>query len=659
MSKIRVYELAKMLGLSSKELVNFLRELGVDVKTHMSSIDTETAQLVEEAFRGERTPSEKDAVEEAAEVEEVIVPENATVGEGAERLNMPVADVVKTLVQKGLMVPADSPVDEKVLKALSEAYGKEFSLSREKHEEKAPAVALKVKPKPKGENLKPRPPVVTIMGHVDHGKTTLLDYIRHTNVTAREAGGITQHIGASVVEHQGQKIVFLDTPGHEAFTAMRARGAQVTDIVVLVVAADDGVMPQTVEAINHANAAGVPIIVAVNKVDKPNARPEVIRRQLADLGLIPEEWGGDTVMVDISAKTGQGVDHLLEMILLVAELAELKADSTVNAEGAVIEARLDKGKGPVATVIVQQGTLRQGDVVLFDSTWGRIRAMQDDKGKSVKEATPSMPVEITGLNDVPQAGELFRKIESEKEARDAIERKKIEREVEAEHPRRFTLEEFYERIEMGEKQQLNIVLKCDVRGSLEALKASLLNLATEEVGISIVHEGVGNISESDIMLASASNAVILGFDVKLSNDVKKIAEREGVQVRLYRVIYDLIDDVRAALEGMLAPTLKENVTGHAEVRAVFSVPNLGSVAGCYVLDGTIRRSAKVRILRSGAAVWEGAISSLKRFKDDVREVSAGYECGIGFADYHDFRKGDIIEAFEVVEEKRRLEDAKR
>lgn len=648
-----------MLGLSSKELVNFLRELGVDVKTHMSSIDTETAQLVEEAFRGERTPSEKDAVEEAAEVEEVIVPENATVGEVAERLNMPVADVVKTLVQKGLMVPADSPVDEKVLKALSEAYGKEFSLSREKHEEKAPAVALKVKPKPKGENLKPRPPVVTIMGHVDHGKTTLLDYIRHTNVTAREAGGITQHIGASVVEHQGQKIVFLDTPGHEAFTAMRARGAQVTDIVVLVVAADDGVMPQTVEAINHANAAGVPIIVAVNKVDKPNARPEVIRRQLADLGLIPEEWGGDTVMVDISAKTGQGVDHLLEMILLVAELAELKADPNVNAEGAVIEARLDKGKGPVATVIVQQGTLRQGDIVLFDSTWGRIRAMQDDKGKSVKEATPSMPVEITGLNDVPQAGELFRKIESEKEARDAIERKKIEREVEAEHPRRLTLEEFYERIEMGEKQQLNIVLKCDVRGSLEALKASLLNLATEEVGISIVHEGVGNISESDIMLASASNAVILGFDVKLSSDVKKIAEREGVQVRLYRVIYDLIDDVRAALEGMLAPTLKENVTGHAEVRAVFSVPDLGSVTGCYVLDGTIRRSAKVRILRSGAAVWEGAISSLKRFKDDVREVSAGYECGIGFADYHDFRKGDIIEAFEVVEEKRRLEDAKR
>lgn len=645
-----------MLGVSNKELVNFLRELGVDVKTHMSSIDTDTAQLVEEAFRGERTPSAKDAVEEAAEIEEVIVPENATVGEVAERLNMPVADVVKALVQKGLMVPADSPVDEKVLKALSEAYGKEFLLSREKYEEKAP---VKAKLKPKGENLKPRPPVVTVMGHVDHGKTTLLDYIRHTNVTAREAGGITQHIGASVVEHQGQKIVFLDTPGHEAFTAMRARGTQVTDIVVLVVAADDGVMPQTVEAINHANAAGVPIIVAVNKVDKPNARPDVIRRQLADLGLIPEEWGGDTVMVDISAKTGQGVDHLLEMILLVAELAELKADPTVNAEGAVIEAKLDKGKGPVATVIVQQGTLRQGDIVLFDSTWGRIRAMQDDKGKSVKEATPSMPVEITGLNDVPQAGELFRKIESEKEARDAIERKKIEREVEAEHPRRLTLEEFYERIEMGEKQQLNIVLKCDVRGSLEALKASLLNLATEEVGISIVHEGVGNISESDIMLASASNAVILGFDVKLSSDVKKIAEREGVQVRLYRVIYDLIDDVRAALEGMLAPTLKENVTGHAEVRAVFSVPNLGSVAGCYVLDGTIRRSAKVRILRSGAAVWEGAISSLKRFKDDVREVSAGYECGIGFADYHDFREGDIIEAFEVVEEKRRLEDAKR
>lgn len=648
-----------MLGLSNKELVNFLRELGLDVKTHMSSIDTETAQLVEEAFRSERAPSAKMAEEGAAKVEEVIVPENATVGELAELLNMSVTDVVKTLVQKGLMVPANSPVNEKVLKVLSEAYGKEFSLSREGHEGKVSTVALKVKLKPKGENLKPRPPVVTVMGHVDHGKTTLLDYIRHTNVTAREAGGITQHIGASVVEHQGQKIVFLDTPGHEAFTAMRARGAQVTDIVVLVVAADDGVMPQTVEAINHANAAGVPIIVAVNKVDKPNARPEVIRRQLADLGLIPEEWGGDTVMVDISAKTGQGVDHLLEMILLVAELAELKADPTVDAEGAVIEARLDKGKGPVATVIVQQGTLRQGDVVLFDSTWGRIRAMQDDKGRSVKEATPSMPVEITGLNDVPQAGELFRKIESEREARDAIERKKIEREIEAEHPRRLTLEEFYERIEMGEKQQLNIVLKCDVRGSLEALKASLMKLATEEVGINVIHEGVGNISESDIMLASASNAVILGFDVKLSSDVKKIAEREGVQVRLYRVIYDLIDDVKAALEGMLAPTLKESVTGHAEIRAVFSVPNLGSVAGCYVLDGVIRRNAKVRILRGGVAVWEGAISSLKRFKDDVREVSAGYECGIGFADYHDFKEGDIIEAFEVVEEKRRLEDAKR
>ena len=503
----------------------------------------------------------------------------------------------------------------------------------------------------------PRPPIVTVMGHVDHGKTTLLDYIRETNVTAKEAGGITQHIGASVVEHDGKKIVFLDTPGHEAFTSMRARGAKVTDIVVLIVAADDGVMPQTIEALNHARAANTPIIVAINKIDKPAAKPDRVRQQLADLGLIPENWGGDTIMVDISAKTGQNVDQLLEMILLVAEMHELTADYDANPEGVVIEAELDKGKGAVATVIVQQGTLRRGDVLLFETTWGRVRAMIDHLGRNVNEVTPSMPAEILGLEDVPQPGERFVKVEDEKIAREAVEQYlEKKRHQEMQTAKRASFEELFEQMKKGEKPTLRLILKSDVQGTLEAIKSSLLRLSVEEVGIEIIHEGVGGITESDTMLADASNAIIVGFNVRPDSNARRLAEQKGIEIRLYRTIYDLLDDVKAAVEGMLAPRLKEQILGEAEIRAVFKVPKVGQVAGCYVREGVIRRNAKARVIRDGIVVWEGPLLSLKRFKDDVREVSAGYECGIGLAGFQDLKEGDILEAFEIVEEKRHLSD---
>jgi translation initiation factor IF-2 len=483
-----------------------------------------------------------------------------------------------------------------------------------------------------------------------------LDYIRKTKITEREAGGITQHIGASTLEYEGKKIVFLDTPGHEAFTAMRARGAQATDIVILVVAADDGVMPQTVEALNHAKASGVPIVVAVNKIDKPDARPDRVRQQLADHGLIPEEWGGDTIFVDISAKSGEGIDQLLEMVLLVADMCELKADPTIEPEGVVIEAELDKGKGPVATVIVQQGTLRRGDILLTETAWGRVRAMIDDLGKQVDEAGPSKAVEILGFDRVPQPGEIFRTISSEKEARQAIDdRVQEQKKAEAEPSRRITLEDLYGKMQKGETPSLKVVIKCDVQGSLEALKSSMQKLETDEVQINFIHEGVGRISESDVMLASASEAIIIGFNVRPDSNAKKMAEAEGVQIRLYRVIYDVIDDVRSALEGMLTPTIKENVIGQAEVRAVFKVPKAGKIAGCFVQEGQIKRNAKVRLIRDGVVIWDGSLDALKRFKDDVREVKAGYECGMNLANFQDVREGDILEAYELVEEKRTLD----
>jgi len=650
MSKIRVYELAKMLGKTNKEMMNLLKDLGIEVNNHMNSIESETAQLVEDALLEK---SEKPAGDEKP-AKRVVVPRGAPINEVATLLGKKAGELVKILVSSGHMIPADSPVTDEILEVLSDELGVEIAADDEKAPEDH-AVLMK-KPVFKGDNLQERAPIITVMGHVDHGKTTLLDHIRKTRITETEAGGITQHIGASTVVHKGRRIVFLDTPGHEAFTAMRARGAQATDIVILVVAADDGVKPQTIEALNHAKASGVPIVVAVNKIDKPEARPDRVRQQLSDHGLVPEEWGGDTIAVDISAVTGHGIDQLLEMVLIVADLLELKADPTVSPEGTVIEARLDKGKGPVATVLVQQGTLRRADVIQIDSAWGKIRAMIDDAGNQIDEAGPSTAVEILGFSSVPQPGELFSLAQNEKEARQAIsDREAARKGAVSAPPKKITLEEMYDRMQMGETPVLSVVLKCDVQGSLEALKASLKRIETSEVGIRFVHEGVGRISESDVMLASASEAIIIGFNVRPDPNARRIAEDEGVQIRLYRIIYDVIEDVHAALEGMLAPTLREHVLGQAEIRAIFKVPRAGKVAGCYVTDGVIKRGAKVRLIRDGVVFWEGTLSALRRFKDDAREVSAGYECGMSFSNQQDFQEGDMVEAFELVEERRTLE----
>lgn len=658
--KIRIYELAKMLNIDNKDLLQIIQDLGVEAKSHMSSIDTDVAQIIEETLREEKESKlGKRSEEVATTLDTLEISEGSTVEDVANRLGKPATTLVKELISAGFMVPANAVINEDIAKTINKVVGVNVKIvpasAETKDEPRVRTVEPKKHEKPK--NLLPRPPIVTVMGHVDHGKTTLLDYIRKTNVTAREFGGITQHIGASVVEHNGKKIVFLDTPGHEAFTSMRARGAQVTDIVVLIVAADDGVMPQTIEALNHAKAANTPIIVAINKIDKPSAKPDRVKQQLADLGLIPEEWGGDTIMVEISAKTGLNVDQLLEMILLVAEMNELVADYEATPQGVVIEAELDKGKGPVANVIVQQGTLRRGDILLFETTWGRVRAMMDHLGRNVDEVTPSLPAKILGLEDVPQAGERFIKVDDERAAREAVEQymeKKRQQEMQA--VKRTSLEELFEQMEKGEKPVVRMILKSDVQGTLEAIKSSLMRLAVEEVGIEVVHEGVGRITESDVMLADASNAIIIGFNVRPDGNAKKLAEQKGIQIRLYRTIYDVIDDVKAAVEGMLAPKLKEQILGEAEVRAVFKVPKVGQIAGCYVREGVIKRNAKARVIRDGVVIWEGSLLSLKRFKDDVREVNAGYECGIGLAGFQDLREGDIIEAFEVVEEKRHLSD---
>lgn len=664
LSKIRVYELAKMLGISNRDLLTMLEDLGIEAKTHMSSIDNDVAQLIEEAIHDKKTQQPPIAEKEETKVKEkliISVRETATVKDVATQMGIPVAEAVKALVDEGIMAPAGTQVNESILVVLGEAYDVDFefeessSTLKEKAAEEAQG-ASHGKPIFHGDHMEPRPPIVTVMGHVDHGKTTLLDYIRKTNITAREAGGITQHIGASTVMYENKKIVFLDTPGHEAFTAMRARGAQATDIAILVVAADDGLMPQTREAINHAQAASVPIVVAVNKIDKPAARPDRVRQQLSDVGLVPEEWGGDTIMVDVSAKSGEGVPQLLEMVLLVAEMGELKADPTVTPEGIVIEANLDKGKGPVATVIVQQGTLRKGDIILLDTTWGKIRAMLDARGRQLAKAGPSTPVEVLGLTSVPQPGEHFILVDNEKTARDEISKREQEkRDSEGTATKRLTLEELYSQMKEGEIPQLNLLVKSDVQGTNEALCAALEKMGTNEVGINIIHRGVGRIAESDIMLATASNAVVIGFNVRPDKNAQRIAETEGVQIRLYDVIYDVIDDIKAALEGMLAPTIREEVIGQAEIRQVIKVPKAGKIAGCYVTEGTIKRNAKVRIIRDGVVLWAGALANLKRFKDEAKEVNAGYECGVNFTNYQDFREGDIIEAFEIVEEKRHLE----
>lgn len=648
----RVYELAKELGLSSKEMVEKLKDYGVDVKTHMSTLDSEMVELVKAEIEEQRAKEEEAQESEARSKGEIVVKPGITVGDLADLLDVPASDIILELMNNRIIANINQELGEEALRVLADKFG--FRVGTEEAKpEKTSSQAEEAEEEGK---LVPRPPVITVMGHVDHGKTTLLDRIRRTNVAEQEYGGITQHIGASVVDVNGKKIVFIDTPGHEAFTAMRARGAQVTDIVVLVVAADDGVMPQTVEAINHAKAAGVPIIVAVNKIDKPEAKPDMVRQQLSEYGLVPEEWGGDTIFVDVSAKTGEGVDTLLEMILLLAEIMELKANPDKPARGTVIEARLDRGKGPVATVLVQEGTLRVGDAFIAGLYAGKVRAMTDDKGRRVEEAGPSMPVEVMGFEGVPQAGDQFVVMDEEEARRLSEERQEEARRKQLAPTRsRMTLEDFLRMAREGEEKELRVILKGDVQGTVEAVSGVLKRLGDEVpdgVSLSILHSGVGAITETDVMLASASNGVIIGFNVRPTGKAMKLAEQERVQIKTYRVIYDLIDDVKKALQGMLEPEIKEVVLGRAEVRKVFQVARFGRVAGCYVLEGKVVRGANLRVIRDGTVIYEGKLDSLRRFKDDVREVQQGFECGIGMESFNDFKEGDILECYTIEKVKR-------
>ena len=570
-----------------------------------------------------------------------------TIKELADKMKIVPSVIVKKLFMQGKIVTVNQEIDYET----AEEIALEFEVLCEKEEVVDVIEELLKEEEEDEKKMKKRPPVVCVMGHVDHGKTSLLDAIRHTNVIGGEAGGITKHIGASVVEANGEKITFLDTPGHEAFTAMRLRGAQSTDIAILVVAADDGVMPQTVEAINHAKAAGVEIIVAVNKIDKPSANIERVKQELTEYELIPEDWGGSTIFVPVSAKTGEGIEDLMEMILLTAEVLELKANPNRRARGLVLEAQLDKGRGSVATVLVQKGTLRVGDAIAAGSAHGKVRAMMDDKGRRVKEAGPSVPVEILGLNDVPNAGEVFVGCANDKDARSFAETFISQSKVKLleETKSKLSLDDLFTQIQEGNLKELGIVVKADVQGSVEAMKQSLLKLSNDEVVVKIIHGGVGAINESDVSLASASNAIIIGFNVRPDATAKETAEREGVDIRLYRVIYSAIEDVEAAMKGMLDPIFEEKVFGHAEVRQTFKASGVGTIAGSYVLDGTFERDCSVRITRDGIVIFEGALASLKRFKDDVKEVRAGYECGFVFANFNDVKEGDQVEAFKMVE----------
>lgn len=573
----------------------------------------------------------------------IKVYETIQVGELAKLMGVKVGELLKKALMMGLPLTINQSIDADTAAILADEFG--FKVEKATVEEE---LLLQYVP-PNEDELKPRPPVVTVMGHVDHGKTTLLDAIRKTDVASREAGGITQHIGAyKVTLEDGRQITFIDTPGHEAFTTMRARGAQVTDVVILVVAADDGVMEQTKEAIEHARAAGVPIVVAINKIDKPNANPERVKAQLAELGLVPEEWGGDTLMANISARNRIGIEELLELVLLQAEMLDLKAAYDRPARGRVIESRLDKGKGPVATIIIQEGTLREGDVFVSGQTFGRVRAMLDSLGQRVKEATPSTPVEILGFEELPQAGDDFIVVEDEEKARKIAEyRQRKAREAEAAKQTKISLEKLFEKLKEGELKELKIVLKADTQGTLEALDASLQKLSTDKVKVSIIRKGIGAITESDVMLASASEAIVIGFNVKPTSQAKEIAKQEGVDIRFYDVIYHLLEDIKKAMEGLLEPIYEEVITGVAEVRATFKVPQVGIVAGCYVKEGVISRNNKVRVIRDGVVVFTGGIASLKRFKEDVKEVQAGYECGLKIENFNDVKVGDIIEAFET------------
>lgn len=606
-----------------------------------------TGKNVQPAKKAPLTPPAPKPKPVVEKVTNIILPETVTLKELGDKMKINASEIIKKLFLAGKIVTLNTEISYEE----AEEIALEYDILCE-HEVVIDVIEELLKEdEEKDDDLEARPPVVCVMGHVDHGKTSILDAIRKTSVTSAEAGGITQHIGAYVVDVNGQKITFLDTPGHEAFTAMRLRGAQATDIAILVVAADDGVMPQTIEAINHAKAAGIEIIIAINKIDKPSANIDRVKQELTEYELVAEDWGGQTIMVPVSAHTGEGLEELLDMILLVAEMRELKANPNRNARGLVIEAQLDKGRGPVATVLVQKGTLNIGDTIAVGTAYGRVRAMIDDKGRRVKKATPSTPVEILGLNDVPLAGEVFVATDSEKEARQFAEtfiannREKMLADTKS----KLSLDGLFDQIQAGQIKELNIVVKADVQGSVEAVKQSLLKLSNEEVAVKVIHGGVGAINESDVTLASASNAIIIGFNVRPDHTAKAIAETENVDVRLYRVIYNAIEDVEAAMKGMLDPTYEEKIIGHAEVRQTYKVSGVGTIIGAYVLDGKVMRNCKARLLRDNVVIYEGELASLKRFKDDVKEVNAGYECGMSFEKYNDIKEGDKIEMF-IMEE---------
>jgi translation initiation factor IF-2 len=674
MSNVRVYELARDIGISSKDLMEELRHQGIDIKSHMSALDEETAELILDIYRGqEQTMASVTSPEKAAATAMVSgasvqvlpasspvitkseptanivrLPEAITVKDLAEALHLKAKDVLMQLMSLGMVVSINHIISIEIANAVLQRLGKNVTLVS------ADEVAT-VKEFAEAEDLEPRAPVVTIMGHVDHGKTSLLDAMREANVQATEAGGITQHIGAYEVETDKGKIVFLDTPGHEAFTSMRARGAQITDIVVLVVAADDGVMPQTREAIAHAKAADVPIVVALNKIDLPNANPDRVKQQLSELELVPEEWGGNTIYVEVSAKQKLGLDDLLEMILLQAEILELQADSRQMAKGTIIEARLDKTRGPVATVLLQKGTLHLGEAYVAGVHYGRVRAMLDYRGRKMRLAGPSTPVEVLGLADVPAAGDTFIVVEDERKARYISSiRQETQRTKQLSQTSRVTLDDLYRRITAGEVKDLHLIIKADVQGSVQALWDSLSKLGSDKVRLRLIHGSTGGITESDIMLASASNAIVIGFNVRPTPKAAELATHEKVDVRLYTVIYEAISDVKKAMLGLLEPTYIEKLLGRAEARALFRISRVGAIAGCYVQEGVIRRNASARVIRDNVVVYEGRIASLRRLKDDVEEVVAGFECGIGLGRYQDMKEGDIIESFALEEVPPRL-----
>ncbi|SFE38247.1 translation initiation factor IF-2 [Alteribacillus iranensis] len=709
MKKMRVYEYAKSVNKSSKDIVEQLKKMNINVSNHMSVIDERTIAKLEgksdskgkeestasapkkeknsgggnqkrednqnkamnktnkdkktnnqnkkqdkrgKNQKGPKKDQRKRSFQEqkpAPTPDKITYSGTLTVGDLAEKLNKDSSEIIKKLMFLGVMATKNEDLEKETIELIAEDYGVEV-------EEEVFVDELGIETQVEEDDpdqLEERPPVVTIMGHVDHGKTTLLDAIRHTKVTEGEAGGITQHIGAYQVTENDKKLTFLDTPGHAAFTTMRARGAQVTDITVLVVAADDGVMPQTKEAINHAKAAEVPIIVAVNKMDKESANPDRVMQELTEFELVPEAWGGDTIFVNVSALNGEGIDELLEMLLLVAEVEELKANPNKRARGTVVEAELDKGRGPVATLLVQEGTMNVGDPIVVGNMHGKIRAMVNDIGRRVKSAGPSTPVEITGLNGVPQAGDQFVTFEDEKKARQFGEaRASRAREEERSQTSKVSIDDLFSQIQEGDVKEINVIVKADVQGSVEAVRGSLEKIEVEGVKINIIHAGAGAITESDVILASASNALIIGFNVRPDVNAKRTAESEKVDIRLHRVIYDAIEEIESAMKGMLDPEYEEKVIGQVEVRQLFKVSRIGTIAGSYVLEGKITRDSTARLIREGVVVYEGKINALKRFKDDVREVSSGYECGITLENFNDIKEGDIIEAYVMEEIKR-------